>query len=261
VTTAPVYPITAIAPTVTTVLGLPAPRQAEEPPIPEIRADLMGVARVAVLAPDAVGLTVWQRWREATPFLTSLHEQRHLVLRSVPPPITPVNFAALVTGAPLEAHGLHERTAKLRAESIFDVIRATGGGSAGVGQPGYTGGDFLARYAEFSGRTDASGDDAVLEMVLRLARAHQPRFIIAQLGDPDTLFHKVGPSSPEAEPVMRATDARLRRLTEELATSGYAVIVLADHGQHEYTDDSGSVRGGHDGSEEEDFLVPCTWVR
>ena len=259
---APHYPITAVAPTVAAVLGLRAPREAEAPPLPRVGADLAGVSAVAVLAADAVGLTVWQRWQEEMPFLTALHARRHLVLHAVAPPITPVNFASLVTGASLDGHGVRERTMRLRADSLFDIVAEAGAATAGVGQLNYTGGEFLACHSSLNGRTAVAGDDAVAEMVLRLARDYRPRFLIAQLGEPDTMFHKVGLSSPEVAPVLRETDARLRRMTEELAAQGFGVILLADHGQHEVPaeDEPGRFRGQHDGSVRDDFLIPCTWV-
>ena len=259
-----VYPITAVAQTATAALGLPAPAAAAQPPIPEIAADLAGVARVAVLAPDALGLSVLRRWQKAMPFLMSLHKERHLVLRSVPPPITPVNFAAMVTGAGLESHGLDDYSGSLACESVFDVVRASGGVSAGVGQPNYTGGEFLARYADLSGRTEEPGDEAVTAMILRLAQERRPDYLIAQLGDPDTVFHRVGVSSRDAGAVVQATDAQLRRLVKELIELAYGIIILSDHGQHEYPapGGQGGFRGGHDGSGgDEDYLVPCTWVR
>jgi predicted AlkP superfamily pyrophosphatase or phosphodiesterase len=147
-------------------------------------------------------------------------------------------------------------------ESLFDVVRAAGGRSAGVGQPNYTGGEFLARHADLCGRTDANTDDSVVEMVIALSKAHLPRFIIAQLGEPDTVFHRFGPYSSKVQPVIAATDRRLQRLVSELSSLSYAVMILADHGQHS-VDEPGEdgVRGGHDGSRwDEDSLVPCTWT-
>ena len=259
-----VYSILAVAPTVATALGLPIPRAAQHAPLQEVLADLQGVPRLAVLAPDAVGLSVWQHWREQMPFLTSLHAQRHLALRSVPPPVTPVNFAALVTGAPMEVHKVGDRFGKLGCESLFDVVRAAGGLSLGAGQPGFTGGEFLARHADLNGRPGRSGDEAVELLLLRLVRAHQPQYVIAQLGDVDARFHQIGPSAAEAEPVIRATDARLARITAELLALDYGVIILADHGQHDVPIPGEPTRfhGGHDGSAGDiDFLVPCTWTR
>ena len=256
------YPITAVAPTVASALGLRAPRCAGSPAVPAILRDLCGSGQVGVLAPDALGLTVWQHWRKQMPFLTSLHAKRHLVLRSVRPTMTPVNFAALVTGAEPEVHGLRNKDGELKCESLFDVVREAGGASAGVGNAGYTGGQFLARYADLSGRVHPPDDDAVVKMTLHLAREHTPHFIITQLGDPDHTFHRVGPTSPEAAPVIRDTDRRVREVVTGLCALSYGVIVLADHSQHDVpAEDPGEYRGWHDDLVvPEDALVPCTWV-
>ena len=255
--------IMAVAPTVGAVLGLPPLSAATERPIDEISGSLEGLSRIAVLAPDALGLSVWKRWRETMLFLTSLHGTHHLVLRSVEPTITPVNFATLVTGAAAEVHGVRDRQHTIACQSLFDLVREAGGKSVGAGQPGYTGGEFLARHADLSGRTDEASDDAVTETVIALAREHRPQFIIAQLGETDTTFHHIGPSSPDAEQVIRATDERLRLLVGELTALHYGVIVLADHGQHDAPNTAGAgMRGDHDGSRpDEDGLVPCTWTR
>ena len=49
------YSMTDIAPTVSAILGIPAPAQAKGKPIPQIVADLAGSPKVALLAPDAFG--------------------------------------------------------------------------------------------------------------------------------------------------------------------------------------------------------------
>jgi predicted AlkP superfamily pyrophosphatase or phosphodiesterase len=137
-----------------------------------------------------------------------------------------------------------------------------GGTSAGVGNAGYTGGQFLARYADLSGRVEPPDDDAVTEMTLGLAREHTPTFIITQLGEPDTTFHRIGPTSLEAESVVRDTDRRLRQMVIALVGLGYGVILLADHSQHDVpADDPSEYRGWHDDLiVPEDALVPCTWA-
>ncbi len=85
--------------------------------------------------------------------------------------------------------------------------------------------------------------------------------IIAQLGRVDDVFHKYGPSSPEVVPMLRATDARLKRAVAHLKPLGYGVIILADHGQHDIVDDpSTKLKGGHGSDSDTDCQVPCTWM-
>jgi predicted AlkP superfamily pyrophosphatase or phosphodiesterase len=256
-----IYSMMDVAPTVSSVLKLAAPAQAKGSPIPAVVSDLAGVGRVAILAPDAFGWHAWTLWQGEMPFLKSLHAERSLILRSVMPSITPVNFSAMVTGTDLEGHGVPTKEHAFQCETLFDVVRRAGGQSAAVGLEGYTGSRLLARYADIDGTTPPGGDDLVADKVIEIAQAAAPVFLIAQLGRVDDVFHQVGPSSPEVVPMLRETDARLRRLCEALKAQGYGVIILADHGQHDIVDDpSTSLRGGHGQDRDEDRLVPCTWL-
>ena len=105
-------------------------------------------------------------------------------------------------------------------------------------------------------------DDLIVDKVIEIADAvGTPTFLIAQLGRVDDVFHKYGPSSPEVVPMLRATDARLKRAIEHLTPLGYGVIMLADHGQHDIVDDpTTTLKGGHGSDSDIDCQVPCTWV-
>lgn len=251
------YSLTQLARTVAEVLGLPAPAQAASPAIGEIVAELHGAERLAVLAPDALGMHPFSLWRHEMPFLDSLHRQRSLVLRGVMPTITPVNFAAMVTGTDLQGHGIQTFNHDFTCETLFDVVRAHGGKSLGAGQKGYTGSELLGRNADFWGKADSNTDAEVEQIVLGLVREHRPRFVIVQFGSTDDVLHKWGPSSPEVVPMLQETDGRLRRVVAELLPRGYAVIITADHGQHDCFDGPG---GTHGLEMDEDALVPCTWM-
>jgi len=223
--------------------------------IPQIVADLQGAACLAVLAPDALGVHPFSLWRHEMPYLDSLHQQHSLVLRGVMPTITPVNFATMITGTDQPGHGIQNFDGDFQCETLFDVVRAHGGQSAGVGQKGYTGSKLLARCADLGGTAESNTDAEVEQIALGFAREHRPQFLIVQLGTTDNVLHKHGPSSPEVVPVFRETDAILQRMVAELTGLGYAVIITSDHGQHDVE------RGGTHGTEmDEDALVPCTWV-
>ncbi|MCU0521643.1 MAG: alkaline phosphatase family protein [Anaerolineae bacterium] len=261
-----IYSMVDVAPTVSTVLGVRVPAGAQGAPIPEILRDLTEATRVAVLAPDAFGWFAWTLWQAEMPYLQTLHAEHSLILRSVMPSITPVNFATMVTGADLDGHGVRTRDHDFQCETLFDVVRRAGGLSAAVGFEGYTGSSLLARYADIDGTTVRGTDDVIAEKVIEIARADAPEFLIAQLGRVDDVFHEFGPSSAEVLPMLRDTDARLRRLVKALRPLGYGVIILADHGQHDIADDvrrdddSIPKKGGHGQDRDEDRLVPCTWL-
>jgi predicted AlkP superfamily pyrophosphatase or phosphodiesterase len=250
-----------VAPTVSAILHFPTPAATKGAPIPEMVADLAGVDKVAVLAPDAFGLFAWNLWKGEMPYLRSLHAERSIVLRSVVPSITPVNFSTMVTGTDLAGHGVRTFNHDFACETLFDVVRAAGRRSAGVGFEGYTGGKLLARFADIDGTTERGEDDLIVDKVIEIADAHAPTFLIAQLGRVDDIFHKYGPSSPEVVPMLRATDVRLQRAVEHLIPLGYGVIILADHGQHDIVNDPSTPhKGGHGSDSDIDCLVPCTWI-
>jgi predicted AlkP superfamily pyrophosphatase or phosphodiesterase len=203
----------------------------------------------------------WNLWKAEMPYLRSLHAQRSVVLRSVMPSITPVNFAAMVTGTDRAGHGVGQRTDPFACETLFDVVRRAGGKSAGIGINDYTGTALLGRYADICGNAGQGTDDTVTEKIIEIAGRDAPMFLIAQLGRVDDAFHKYGPSAPEIAPMLRDTDARLRRLVEQLTPLGYGVIILADHGQHDVPNPPpGAKRGTHGTDCDEDCRVPCTWV-
>ena len=261
-----IYSMVDVAPTVSTVLGVRTPAGAQGAPISEILRDLSEATRVAVLAPDAFGWFAWTLWQHEMPYLQSLHAEHSLILRSVMPSITPVNFATMVTGTDLDGHGVRTRDHDFQCQTLFDVVRRAGGQSAAVGFEGYTGSTLLARYADIDGTTERGSDDLIVEKVLEIARSEGPEFVIAQLGRVDDVFHEFGPSSPEVVPMLRDTDARLRRLVKALRPLGYGAIILADHGQHDIAaedrsdGDATPKRGGHGQDRDEDRLVPCTWL-
>ena len=252
------YSMTDVAPTVAAILRLPTPSQATGSVIQEIARDLSGRSKLAVLAPDAFGELAWGLWQDEMPFLKSLHGKRTIVLRSVMPSVTPVNFATMITGTDLAGHGVRSKGDDFACETLFDVVRRAGGKSAGVGLGGYTGSDLLARCADVNGNAGDGSDDDVAAKVVEIANEHEPEFLIAQLGRVDDVFHKYGPSSPSVVPMLKETDARLARLVAHLAPLGYGIIILADHGQHDVPD--GEKRGSHGTDTPEDRLVPCTWT-
>jgi hypothetical protein len=254
------YSMMDVAPTVSAMLGLPLPAAAKGAPIPEIVVDLAGAERVAVLAPDAFGWFAWMLWQAEMPYLQSLHRARSLILRSVMPSITPVNFSTIITGTDLAGHGVRTYDHDFQCETLFDVLRHAGKRSAAVGFEGYTGSKLLARFADIDGTTRRGSDDYIVETTLKLAETAFPTFMIVQLGRVDDVFHQYGPSSPEVVPMLQDTDARLNQLVTTLQPLGYRVIILADHGQHDIVGDATTtLKGGHGQDRDEDRLVPCTW--
>jgi len=255
------YSIVSVAPTTCAVLGLPAPKSAEGPVISEVVESMTQQEKMAILAPDAFGYLMWERWKSEVPFLTGLANEHLLRLRCVMPSVTPVNFATIVSGVGLTVHGVRKKEHDFKCETVFDVVRTAGHRSAGFGQPEWTGSDLLAREADIDGTSEKNSDDSIVKRVLEVLDEESPKFIIAQIGETDDIFHEYGPSSPEVIPGLRRTDQRLKHLVRKLIPLGYGIIILADHGQHDCHDREDGLRGIHGTDSDEDCLVPLTWVQ
>jgi predicted AlkP superfamily pyrophosphatase or phosphodiesterase len=255
------WTMTDIAPTVCQILGVRSPSCSVGGAIDPIVADLNDAKKVAVLVPDALGLFAWNLWRQEMPYLSSLHEHRSLVVRSVMPSITPVNFATMVTGATHYRHRINTFNDTFVCETVFDVLRQVGKASAGVGLHGYTGCELMGRCADICGDAGHGTDDDIVRVALEIAQSQGPEFIIVQLGQVDDVFHEFGPSSPSVVPMLKGTDERIARMISALKPLGYGTIVVSDHGQHDVPDaPKGEHRGTHGTNSDIDCQVPCTWI-
>jgi len=252
----------AVAPTVATLMGVRPPMGAEVGPISEVVAQLGRVQRLAMVVIDAFGLATWDCARVNCPTVNALAAYHWLVLHAVLPPITPVNFATMVTGASPQAHSVRVRTDPLELETLFDVLRAEGRSTAALGRALSTVGILLAPLADMGKVARSNEDEELLYLGLETVRKDEPDYFLLQFLAVDSASHQYGPFSPANAQAVAETDRRLRRLVEQLAAQEYALLLLADHGQHTAPPETqcpGHV-GIHDGSAEEDISVPLIWA-
>lgn len=255
-----IYPMQALAPTVAAILGVPAPKQAEAPPIGPIVTDLHGSRKVAVLGIDAFGAAIWKKMRDKTPVLNGLALNNNQVrLRSVLPSVTCVNFGCMITGGSQKTTGIKTFDSRLACEDLCSVLRAHGMKSAGFGIKNWTGDRLLGRYADFSVK-DKADDSEVLAGLMKVVDEKKPELVIVQYGNTDKVFHACGPFSREAGDAIARADAWLGTIVPWLRAAGYAIIITADHGQHETTRKDGKTSGTHGSASDLDCLVPLVWL-
>jgi predicted AlkP superfamily pyrophosphatase or phosphodiesterase len=254
--------MTQIAATVCTVLGASPPAAANPRPIASVTATLAGSPRLAIVAIDALGESTLAQHSDRAPTLAALGRIRRGTVRSVIPAITPVNFSTMATGAGPNAHGVRVRTDPLPLDTVFHRLRAVGKTGATASRDLSSVGKLLAPLADWGAIAYSNVDSDVLDLAIQVISAQRPDFLLVHFLDVDDASHADGPSSELAGQALAVTDRRLRALLSPLAAAEYALIVLADHGQHEAQpeDNDPSHRGTHSGRVEADVLVPLFWA-
>lgn len=214
---------------------------------------------MAILAIDAFGAAIWSKMRDRTPYLNSLAlKNNQAQLRSVMPSVTCVNFGCMITGGSQKTTAISSYDSKIACEDLCSVLRANGMKSGGFGIKNWTGDRLLGRYADFSAQ-GKTNDLEVLAGLMKVVEEKKPEFVIVQYGETDDVFHRHGPFSKEAGEACAGADAWLGKLVPWLRARGYAVIITADHGQHELRR-NGNTRGGHGSASDIDCLVPLVWL-
>jgi hypothetical protein len=184
-------------------------------------------------------------------------------LRSVRPPVTPVCFATIATGARPETHGVQRREDLFRAQTIFEVARERGRTSGVAGGATASATRVLGRWSDVTRRVGSDGeerDDLILAAGLRIIEEDRPDLFFTQFVGVDSASHRYGPFGSEAAASASALDGRLGRLLVGLREGGYGVLALADHGQHPIDPPVDGKRGWHDDSTEESMIVPLVWA-
>ena len=254
-----IYPMESVATTSAEILEIQKPEKSTEIYVEEAVKSLKPSEKLGIISLDALGIYQWFFHRESMPFLTSLIKKNSVILKAVMPTITPVNHATMISGVPLNIHGIKTYDDNFKCETIFDVLRRNKMKSMGCGRPDWTGHRLLARYADIKCISPISSDDSLLETLLKKCKNENPVFFIVQFGDPDEYFHKYGPYSSNLSQILSNVDTRLRKVIETLGKE-FSFLILADHGQHTIITKDGKIKGKHGKDYKEDILVPLTWI-
>jgi predicted AlkP superfamily pyrophosphatase or phosphodiesterase len=188
------------------------------------------------------------------PALSSLTVQQ---AAAVYPTITPVNYAAMVTGQPpaqtgVTGRGIHQ----VSCDTLFDY--AAGLGLASYASEGDT--QILAlsnTHLELSPdlNGDGTGDDEIFACALEALPDYPLVFV--HFHSVDDASHQYGPTSQQARDALIQVDRWCAQLMEGW---GGKVVITADHGQHDQ-DGTGDPayadrRGTHGAFAASDLLIP-----
>ena len=245
--------ITDIAPTVASVLGLPAPDQATGRVL-----NAPAASQALLLFLDGFG---YSRVTEALqagliPNLATLPAP--LLALTEYPPSTRVGTAAMLTGASSQVNGVDGRSVRsTEAETLFDVAAASGLEVTAVEGEALAF-NLRAAQTQLSGDRDGNGstDDNVQANALAVLEIGMPDLFLVHFHGIDDAGHTYGPGTPEEEAVIREVDAAVGELLQSLPADTL-VIIFADHGMH-LVDEEGRL-GNHGHLIERDMFIPI-WV-
>ncbi len=183
-------------------------------------------------------------------------------LQSVLPAITPVNFATIASGASPETHGVRVRDDQLTVDTSFARLRDAGKSSAVCGRALSTTGILLASHSSHPSIAASNTDKQVMDLFVQRA-SEGVDYILAQLLDVDEAGHFGGPFDRHSSQAVARTTFRVRNMVKAAAEHGYALILQADHGQHDVDGEDGApedMLGTHSGRFQEDVRVPFIFL-
>lgn len=210
--------------------------------------------RVMIVYLDGLGYQTYCYLKEQglVPHLAALQQG---VAAAMYPTITPVNYAAMVSGKAPAANGVTMRGIhQLQCETIFDRAKEMGlkayiaEGDTQILQFGIS--------QELNADMDLDGDTDT-EVLQSAYAGMDSDLLFVHLHGIDDSGHKYGPRSAETIAKIQQTDAWMGEL---LAAWDGSVIVVADHGQHgnDGTGDSfyADKQGVHGAFAPSDLFVP-----
>lgn len=258
----PIATMRAIAPTVCAILGAETPADAREPAIADVVETLAGSERIAHIVIDAFGMATWKCHANVARTFGSLANVRQAELQSVLPAITPVNFSTIASGASPETHGVRNREEELAVDTTFARLAGAGRTTSVCGRAVSTTGILVAGHSSVPSRAESNTDKEVMDLFT--ARASEGvDYILAQLLDVDEAGHQDGPFDLRSHQAVGRTDFRLANMVRAAAEHGYALLLHADHGQHDVEPEDGApegMKGTHSGRRQEDVRVPFVYL-
>ena len=258
----PIASMRAVAPTVCAILGAEIPAEADEAPINDVVETLADSERIAHIVIDAFGVATWKCHTTAARTFGALAGIRQAELQSVLPAITPVNFSTIASGASPERHTVRNREETLTVDTSFARLAAAGRATAVCGRAISTTGILLAGHSDVPSRAESNTDKEVMELFVQRTGEHI-EYILAQLLDVDEAGHAAGPFSVRSRQAVARTDFRLATMARAAADHGYALLLHADHGQHDIEAEDEApegMMGTHSGRRQEDVRVPFIYL-
>ena len=231
--------ITSVTPTICKLMGIEPPAVSDQNCLDHViqAARCNGVENVEkclVFAPDAIGIQMFIDYRQV--FATVLeHAPIKVPLLSVIPPITPVCFASMFTGAQPWVHGLQKKEKPvLTCDTIFDaLIRAEK--KVAIVSAKEQSIDLIFRRRKMKYFSEIDGQ-AVTRRTIEIIKSDNYDFIVAYSCEYDDILHRMTPFCPEAIQALKhhinAFDLLAKSVNVYWRTYNRMILFASDHGAH-----------------------------
>lgn len=198
--------ITSVTPTISKLMGIAPPVVSDPDCLNDViqaagRRGVEKVDRCLIYAPDAIGLEMYQNHRPLFDAVLT-HAPIAVPLSSVIPPITPVCFASMFTGAQPRIHGIQKKEKPvLTCDTIFDaLIRA--GKKVVIVSVKEQSIDLIFRERKIQYFSELD-DQAVTRRTIEMIKSDHYDFILVYHCKYDDILHEMTPDCPEALEALR----------------------------------------------------------
>lgn len=233
-------PLTAVTGTICKCMGLRKPEYAEDGI--DMVSDIFrskfrkGKAeKLLIYNPDAIAMWLYQKYTMLYgPVLE--HTQLMLPMLASFPPVTPVCFGSMYTGAKPEVHKIeHYEKKHIKVESLFDVLAEAGLNTVLVSREGSS----MSKL--FEGRnityfTKETQDETAVARGIELLESRKYDAVIVYNMDYDDSIHETEPESERSISALKRHIRDFSRLAKAAANSwkDYDTLLLfaPDHGIH-----------------------------
>lgn len=230
--------IASLTPSICHLLGIDPPHVSEEPVLDMVVSTLdeknFPLQKCLIFSPDGIGAHLWRSHEselsELLPLVPLL-----VPLQAVFPPVTPVCFASIFTGAQPEVHGIHSYTRPvLQCDTLFDaLVRANKKVAIISIENSSIDLIFKNRAVAYFSEVD---DNAVTQRVLELIDLDEHDVIVAYQADYDDHLHQTEPFSPICEQALVRHIEDFKEIAEAAIEQwrdiGHVIAFAPDHGAH-----------------------------
>ena len=230
--------IASLTPTICHLLGIEPPNVSKEPVLEMVVSALdekdLPLQKCLIYSPDGIGAHLWRshesELRKVLPLVPL-----QVPLSAVFPPVTPVCFASMFTGAMPAVHGIHRYTRPvLQCDTFFDAL-VRGNKKVAIISVKDSSIDLIFRNRAISYFAEVD-DKAVARRAVEVIHDDQYDVIVAYQADYDDNLHLTEPFSDICIQALRRHIRDFEQIAgaarRQWQDKGHVIAFAPDHGAH-----------------------------